>query len=243
MLGPSLETACGCVFGSLTDAEPALVPPGLAYGRNVARRAGSTQPPHRGPGRLSVGARFKSTLTEGHNVDRPNASGVKTYKARYAFTKTGELNKTVPLEPGESIVLEASIQSRSGRFTVGTGQLRLTDSRLLLLSHRVFSADRIAEIPRRLIRGIELVQVSFPDPGKWAIALSYEGEPNGGVAPFWASWIMESRFWTDEAVKDEDPPEWTLVLFDALSAALYPSVSKAPAAAGAAEGDQGVSNA
>ena len=170
---------------------------------------------------------------EGQYVESaPNASSVKTYKARYAFTKRGELDKTTPLEPGESVVLEASIQSRSGRFTVGTGQLRLTDRRLFWLSHRVLSADRITEIPRHLIRGIELAQASFSDPGKWAIALSYEGEPNGGVAPFWAGWVMESRFWTDEAAEDEEPPDWTLVLYDALFAALYPSVSGAPPAIG-----------
>jgi hypothetical protein len=164
----------------------------------------------------------------------PNTGGVKSYRSRYAFTKTGELEKTTPLEPGEPIVLQAGIGSRTGRFTVGTGLLRLTDRRLFLLSHRPIGADWITEIPRPLIRGIKPVEVALPLGGgkRRAIGLDYEGGDGQGTAVFWAIKMgqLSLRSATHQwAAVEEGIARWTASLYDALIAALYPSLSTAAA--------------
>jgi hypothetical protein len=155
---------------------------------------------------------------------------VRQYKATYAFTPGAELDKTVPLAHGERLVLEARIQSRSGRFTVGTGILRLTDRRLLLLSHRAVSSDSVTEIPRDLIRGIQPVTVDLPLGGgkRRAIALSYDGEPAQGQTPFWAYHPIRSLAAAQGL--DGGIEQLTEDLYDALLAALYPSGVQAQAA-------------
>ena len=60
---------------------------------------------------------------------------------------TGEIERSVRLEPGEKILVDARIRWRAGSLSQPVGWLRLTTSRLLLLKHHLAGPDRILEIP------------------------------------------------------------------------------------------------
>jgi hypothetical protein len=65
---------------------------------------------------------------------------------------------TVPLEPGEEVIVQGQVQAGWGRRTP-LGRLVVTDRRLLVLTERLFGRNRRVEIGRH-----EVLAVSPPDP-------------------------------------------------------------------------------
>jgi hypothetical protein len=60
----------------------------------------------------------------------------------------GELEGTFPLGDGETVLVDGSIRVRTGIGLRRLGDLRLTNLRLLLISHYAFQPDRGYEFPR-----------------------------------------------------------------------------------------------
>jgi hypothetical protein len=76
--------------------------------------------------------------------------------ARYAFTgRSREIDKTLPLAPNEHVLEEGSVWLRWGLMLQRAGRLRLTESRLVVLGHYAFQADRVVEVPAGALESVE----------------------------------------------------------------------------------------
>jgi hypothetical protein len=71
----------------------------------------------------------------------------RRYKARYASSMAGEINKNVILAPDEKIVYSHLVRERKNWLFGRPRLLAITPIRLILLEHNQFSADWILEIP------------------------------------------------------------------------------------------------
>jgi hypothetical protein len=71
-------------------------------------------------------------------------------KVRYRFlgSTQGELEDTFPIAEGEKVVAEGSVRVRTGIGFRRLGDLRLTNQRLVLVSHYAVQPDRGFEFPR-----------------------------------------------------------------------------------------------
>jgi hypothetical protein len=86
----------------------------------------------------------------------PVACGLR---ARYSFWGgASELDKTFPLLADERINAEGRIRVRTGIMFRRPGELRLTNLRLLIVSHYAFQPDRAFEFPRG-----SLISIQRPD--------------------------------------------------------------------------------
>lgn len=89
-------------------------------------------------------------------------------RARYAFAGAGEeLARTVPLENGEPVLLSGGMRLRA----LGLPRpvvLRLTPRRLSVLLHYALQPDRVVELPRAAVLGVEVV--------RGAVHITWRGE-------------------------------------------------------------------
>jgi hypothetical protein len=122
-------------------------------------------------------------VTAGSGVD-----GVRRHKARYGLSLKSALEKTAPLELGETVLLDAGVQHKTGRHSARPGFLRLTDRRLLIYFGAMLSSGRVVEVPRQLIRGVEEVVVGVPFAGgkRRAILIAHDDQTPQEQVPFWA---------------------------------------------------------
>ena len=77
----------------------------------------------------------------------PVARKVKV-KYRFFGTLQRELDETFPLASDERLITEGSVRVRTGIGLRRLGDLRVTDRRLVLVSHYALQPDRGLEIPR-----------------------------------------------------------------------------------------------
>jgi len=71
----------------------------------------------------------------------------RRYKARYASTMAGEIQKNVAMASGEEILYSQPVRERKNWFIAQPRLLSLTPLKIILLEHNLFSADWILEIP------------------------------------------------------------------------------------------------
>jgi hypothetical protein len=77
-------------------------------------------------------------------------------RARYAFSGAGrEIDRTLPLGPGETVLEDGSVSLRWGVVLQRRGSLRLSGSRLVVLGHHAFRPDQVTEIPAGALESIE----------------------------------------------------------------------------------------
>jgi hypothetical protein len=78
-------------------------------------------------------------------------------RVRYRFlgTTEGELEETFPLAEGEKAVADGSVRVHTGMGFRRLGDLRLTNQRLVLVSHYAFQPDRGFEFPRGSITRVD----------------------------------------------------------------------------------------
>ena len=77
----------------------------------------------------------------------PTARRVRV-RHRFLESTKGELEDTFPLAEGEEAVAEGSVHVHSGLGFRRLGSLRLTNHRLVLVTHYAFQPDRGFEFPR-----------------------------------------------------------------------------------------------
>lgn len=89
-------------------------------------------------------------------------------RARYAFAGPGEeLARTVPLEDGEPVLLGGGMRLRA----LGLPRpvvVRLTPRRLSVLLHLALQPDRVLELPRSAVLGVDVV--------RGAVRITWRGE-------------------------------------------------------------------
>jgi hypothetical protein len=152
---------------------------------------------------------------------------VRSLKARFAWSAKGALEKTLPLESGETVLLDSDVQMKVGRHSARMGRLRLTDRRLIFMVSAMLSSGRVIEVPRSLIRGVERVMVGVPLGGgtRNAISIDYESEP-GDRFPFWGYDSVKTAAVAgtgNAGAVARDIEKRTEALYVALRSALYPS--------------------
>ena len=97
-------------------------------------------------------------------------------RARYAFAgTTSELSRTVPLGPGEVVLLHGAMRLRRAGRLPRPVALRLTTERLTLLLHYALQPDRVWDVPRTAVRDVRLVR------GEVRIAWAEAGNGDGGI--------------------------------------------------------------
>lgn len=86
-----------------------------------------------------------------------SCDGGRQLRARYAFGgATVELERTVPLAPGEQVLLQGVMRlAGHGRLTRPV-LLRLTRSRLVVLAHFALRPDQVWDLPRSAVRDVGL---------------------------------------------------------------------------------------
>jgi hypothetical protein len=72
----------------------------------------------------------------------------RRYKARYASSMAGEIQKNVVLAPGEKILYSKLVRERKNWLRTEPRLLAITPRRIILLEHNLFASDWILEIPR-----------------------------------------------------------------------------------------------
>jgi hypothetical protein len=78
-------------------------------------------------------------------------------RATYAFAgATTELARTVPLVPGEEVLLHGAMRLRRPGRLPRPVALRLTTRRLSLLLHYALQPDRVWDVPRAAVRDVRL---------------------------------------------------------------------------------------
>jgi hypothetical protein len=82
---------------------------------------------------------------------RDRSGRVRECLAPLRLTLRGEVSAAVPLEPGESVLVDWRIQ-HGGEWLAHTGWLRVTDRRVVVLAGRWLGRNRVVEIPRGLVR-------------------------------------------------------------------------------------------
>lgn len=81
----------------------------------------------------------------------------RQFRARYAFAgATAEMDRSAPLEPDETVLLQGAMRLRGGGLISCPVVLRLTPPRLTMLAHHAFGADQISDLPRKSVRRIEV---------------------------------------------------------------------------------------
>jgi hypothetical protein len=78
----------------------------------------------------------------------------RRYKASYASSMAGEIQKNVVLAPGEEILYSKPVRERKNWLRVEPRLLAITHRRIILLEHNLFASDWILEIPRVAIMEI-----------------------------------------------------------------------------------------
>ena len=88
----------------------------------------------------------------------------RRYKARYAATMAGEIQKNVAMASGEEILYSRPVRERKNWFSAQPRLLSITHLKIILLEHNLFGADWILEIPRSAV-----TQVSHEEttPNAW----------------------------------------------------------------------------
>jgi hypothetical protein len=79
----------------------------------------------------------------------PSRATARQLKAVYAFMGPNvELERTLPLEPGETGMAEGRVRTRRRGLAQPIGYLRVSDRRVCIAEHHAFKADRILEVTR-----------------------------------------------------------------------------------------------
>lgn len=101
-----------------------------------------------------------------------------TTRARYAFAgASSEIDKTLPLAPNEQVLEDGSVRLRWGFVLQRLGRVRLSESRLVLLGHYAFQADRVVEIPAGALEEVESIILGWT-------RLSFRTETGAGSLDF-----------------------------------------------------------
>jgi hypothetical protein len=79
------------------------------------------------------------------------ADRVREGLAPVRLSLRAEVDAAAPLDPGEEILVDASID-HGGEWMPHAGWLRVTDRRVIILAGRWLRRNRIVEIPRGLVR-------------------------------------------------------------------------------------------
>jgi hypothetical protein len=79
------------------------------------------------------------------------ADSFRRYKAKYAATMAGEIEKNVSLEPGEEFQSWSLVREKKNWLLAEPRMLAVTPKRIVLLEHNFFTADWIMEIPRSAV--------------------------------------------------------------------------------------------
>ena len=78
-------------------------------------------------------------------------------RATYACAgASAELARTLPLEDGEEVLFHGAVRLRGTGVLPRAAVLRLTRPRLAVLAHHAFGPDRVWELPRGSILGIQV---------------------------------------------------------------------------------------
>jgi hypothetical protein len=97
-------------------------------------------------------------------------------RARYAVAgATTELARTVPLGPGEEVLLHGAMRLRRAGRLPRPVALRLTNDRLTLLLHYALQPDRVWDVPRAAVRDVRLVR------GAVRVAWAEDADGDGGI--------------------------------------------------------------
>ena len=90
-------------------------------------------------------------------VSQPGQVG-RRLRATYAFGGArAELDRTVPVEPGEQVLLRGAMRLRGVGLLPRPVVLRLTRCRLAVLAHYAFRPDQVWDLPRDSIRTVQVV--------------------------------------------------------------------------------------
>jgi hypothetical protein len=100
------------------------------------------------------------------------ADSFRRYKAKYAGTMAGEIEKNVSLEPGEEFLSWSLVREKKNWLLAEPRMLAITPKRIVLLEHNLFSADWIVEIPRS---GVMRVSREEASGNSWVV-LNYVAE-------------------------------------------------------------------
>jgi hypothetical protein len=96
----------------------------------------------------------------------------RRYKASYAPSMAAEMKKNVELLPGEELLFETAIKQKKNWLLWSPGILWLTNCRVALLEHHLFTGDWILELPPQAIAA---VQCEEDDPND-CIAVDYSSD-------------------------------------------------------------------
>jgi hypothetical protein len=100
-------------------------------------------------------------------AEQPRRAGAEAaYEVEAIYSRRGmraSLERTVPLEPGETLLLAQRVLRRTEKAVRPLGYARLTDRRLVVLCHDTFRPpDRIVVVPRAA-----LIDVDMTPNGNW----------------------------------------------------------------------------
>jgi hypothetical protein len=87
-----------------------------------------------------------------------NAPIARKVALKYRFGGAArELEKTFPITPDETVLAEGAIRVRTWAMFRRLGDLRLTNQRLVIVSHYAFQPDRGFELPRGSITRVDRI--------------------------------------------------------------------------------------
>jgi hypothetical protein len=85
-----------------------------------------------------------------------DGSHARDIRALYAFRGLpAELNRTLPLDAGERVILEGTLRCRSSAGSQRISYVRLTSDRFVLLRHYAWRPDAVTEVPPRAVRKVD----------------------------------------------------------------------------------------
>jgi hypothetical protein len=112
--------------------------------------------------------------------ERPRRAGPSAaFEVEAIYSRRGmraSLDRTLPLEPGETVLVAQRVLRRTGGPVRPVGFARLTDRRLAVLCHDTFRPpDRVVVIPRAALLGVETtangnwIDIRYRTPGGEAL--------------------------------------------------------------------------
>jgi hypothetical protein len=101
-------------------------------------------------------------------------------KAAYSFRGAdSELDKSAPLEAGESRVVHGGLRAREGGVIKSPAVIRLTNLRLSVVRHFAFHSDLICEIPPEAVESIDYdgrgIDIRYRDRDRGDVTLQLYG--------------------------------------------------------------------
>jgi hypothetical protein len=102
--------------------------------------------------------------------------------------------RTLPLAPDEPVLLRGVMNLRGQGLLARPTVVRVTPSRLALLAHYVFQPDRVWDIPRAAVQGVEVVRRT--------VRIEWTSEQGGVAESRLAAWT--NRPFLDRPLRDVD---------------------------------------